>query len=352
MRAACRWLVGLLLAGCAHTEGFPTDDPPDVGPHDPAPPVQLTLNDGADLTPAWRPDGSGILYGFESTHRRDRDRCLGVLPPGGGTRRPTRCTTFDPAGDTTNALGQPAMSAGGQLAWVETLSPIGFPAPTLGGIRVGTLSASDTGRLLRSLPYVAGSGRVHSTATHLAWLGDTALVYVGTALTYPQNCSACPVDTLPIGREVVILDVRTGTATVQPGTTAASAVAPDPGGGGLVLTLSGDSRVFRYDLVADTSALLHDFGGLGIARDPILRDSMLFAVVGGNITVAFDSTIGDSGQRDLGGTLYRVNLRSGATTPIDLPGHLVRHPALAPDGTHLVVETGGASPDLYLLSVP
>lgn len=93
----------------------------------------------------------------------------------------------------------------------------------------------------------------------------------------------------------------------------------EPSGGGLILTLSGDSRVFRYDLVADTSALLHDFGGLGIARDLILRDSTLFAVVGGTITVAFDSTIGETGQRDLDGTVLRVDLHSGTTTSIDHP---------------------------------
>ena len=120
MRFAPLALVLLLAVfACDH----PTPPEPGAytpgGPFDTAVPRQLTFSPGPDLSPAWLPDGSGIVYQFATIGRPDGDRCLGILPAAGGSLRAEICNTRVKSEDSTDAYGSPAVSAGGRLLYTR-----------------------------------------------------------------------------------------------------------------------------------------------------------------------------------------------------------------------------------------
>jgi hypothetical protein len=350
-------LLLVLVTACAHPDAFPSGDPGDTGPFPGPAPVRLTFNAGQDRTPAWYPDGSGLLYVYDQPARGDLDFCLGLLPPAGGTRQAERCPTNDFAGDSVDAREWPAASAEGRLAWVEQQGRVGLRAPAHGAIRLGGWDPGRPGTVVRTLPYLAPSGTVHVTATHLAWLGDDSLVYVGADLLYSRACSTCKVDTLVVGREIVTLDLSTdpATITIVPGTTGATAVWPLPATGALVYTLAGDSRVFRRQLATAVVDTVWDFAPLGIARDPSLDGTRLLAVVGGLVSFANDPLLGPI-QPDSGGTLYLVDLSDSSVTAASPATQLLRHQVPRPDGHIVTAEAtdilGPFVPDLFLYSLP
>src|SRR5918996_5002389 len=105
----------LLSMGCEHST------PVQPGPYPPAPPFssllprRLTFNVADDRTPAWLPDGTGIIYSTERQDRLDRDRCLAVLPPDGGTIRTSYCQLHPENDDSTDLMEAPAVSTGGRI---------------------------------------------------------------------------------------------------------------------------------------------------------------------------------------------------------------------------------------------
>lgn len=355
-RSAARLFL-VLATACTHAEPFRSGDPGDNGPFPGPPPTRLTLNPGQDRSPAWSPGGGGIVYAFEQFDRADRDSCLGLLPPTGGTRQAERCPVGDPAGDSANAREWPAASPSGRLAWVEQQSPAGARAPSTGAIRIGTLDPLGPAAVVRTLPYLAASGSVHATVTHLGWLGEDTLVYVGAELLYTRPCDGCKVDTLVVGREIVTLDIlgAPAVATVVLGTTGATAVWPLPGDGAIVYTLVGDRKVYRRQLATGTVDTLWDFVSQGIARDPGVRGNRLTAIVGGRVQALFDPLLGPI-QPDSGGTLVLLDLADSTVTDISAPNLLVRHATPAPDGSGVVAEAtadlGPYVPDLYLFPLP
>jgi len=346
----------LLLVACAHSAPGPNDGTDTDGPHTTTPPIQLTYNLGRDLAPAWRADGSGLLYAFQLPGPDDFDGCLAELPPGGGTRRVEKCPLEDLAGDSVNLLGTPAISSAGRLAWVQTRSATGRISPASAEIRVGNLTVIDTGTVVRTLPYLAQSGAVHATVTHLHWLGESALIYVGDDVQYLGPCQNCKPDSLVIGREIARLDLAAGNlVTVIPGTAEATSVWPSVDGLTIYYTIAGDSRVFRQVLATGAVTTVHDFAPAGIARDATLSDSVLAAVVGGRVSYGVDPLIGPV-QVDSGGILYHVNLATGVATPLTLSGKRFRSPSLRPGAQQIAVEavdsSGALIADLYLFDSP
>jgi WD40-like Beta Propeller Repeat len=355
-----RGLALLLLAlGCAHSDPFTTGDGEARGPRDPTPPVRLTYNAGQDRAPTWLPDGSGLLYVFQRIDQPDFDQCLGLLPPAGGSRLATKCIPGDPGHDSVNIMEIAAQSPGGRLAWVEQLA-LPFASFAGGSIRVGKLPTADRGTIEQSLPYVAPGGNVHVTATHLAWLDENTLVYVGSDVAISSPCSGCPQDTLVAGRDIARLGLTTSPATISlvPGTTTATSVWPTADGSALYYTLGGGSEVLRLDLSSGLVDHIQDFGTLGIVRDVAVEGSSLVAVVGGDVSFGTRSDLPQFGvfQIDHGGTLYHVDLASGRMTVLSNSSMVVRHPTLSRDGRRIVAEVsplgGPLNPDLYLFMAP
>ncbi|HXI20756.1 MAG TPA: hypothetical protein VNH46_06705, partial [Gemmatimonadales bacterium] len=289
----------------------------------------------------------------------DRDVCLGVLPPGGGTRTGSRCFTGDPAHANVDVLTEPAPGPDGRFAWLEEHTLRGLITPGSSAIRVGQLTLQDSGQTVRTLPYLSPSGQQIFTATHLAWLGSQALVYVGAEVQYSAPCQRCKLDTLVIGREVTRLDLGANppALSVIPGTVNATSVWPAPTGDAVYYTIGGDSRVFHQVLASGAVDVIHDFGALGIARDAQVIGPDLVAVVGGRASFQNSPLFGPI-QVDSGGFLYHVDLGSGTETNLAIVTHLFRHPALSPDGRLIAAETydsSAAAPliaDLYLFDAP
>lgn len=348
--------IALYLAACTHSEPFPPGSVDNPGPLDGTAPVRLTLDAGVDQYPAWLANGSGLLYSYEVSGAPDHDRCLGLLPPAGGIRRVEQCATGDILHDSTNALLSSAGGAGGRVAWVDVVGLRTLAGAQGGGIRVGRLGQSDA-KLVQPLPYFAPGGLRHTMATHLAWLGDSAVMYLGTEMLYFAACSTCKLDTVPVGREIMLLKVNRDPASLEivPGTFEATSLSLAPDATTLYFTILGDSVIYRRDLASGAVSVAHDFGSLGIVRDVSATATSLAAVVGGQVAFISHPQYGPL-QMDFGGTLYHISLTTGTATPLSLPNLLTRHPAIAPDGSGVAVEVTSSlqpgSPDLYLYSAP
>ena len=354
--------VCLLACGCGHEQPLrPGSYTPNVPPGSGSL-VRLTFNPGADVLPVWLPDGSGFLYTKERVDtamrvkRRDRDRCLALLPPAGGTIVREICDRTPAADDSVNAYTSPAVALDGRLAYVRASAPLdaGWPlAPRYHELVVATLADPWHARVLQTLPYAGPSGRGHEEVAQLRWLADSVLVYIGQHVAYVGICPPCPPDTLPTGLEIVRLDYRgpVPILTMLPGSDQASSVvvvAPDT----LYFTVNGDSRVFSLALSTDSVGVVHDFGPGGIARDVQVAGSRMVAVVGGNVAFFVDPANGPT-QRDDGGPLILVDRLNGTETPLGPVGFTFRHPALSPSGTSVVAElVFGVTTDLWLVEVP
>ena len=351
-------LAGMLIAGCTHSEPFTPGTYTPGQPYSPGAVSRLTFNTGTDRTPAWLPDGSGILYSLERADRPDLDRCLGFLPPRGGTLQRVVCNTDALADDSVDSFEWPAAAADGRLAHVRaSANALGMPsvASDYEALVLGTVDRLLETTELQRIGYTAPNGQLHQAVSHLQWLNGTTLVYLAENLAYPRTCQRCTTrDTLKWGLEIATLDVSgpTPVVTSVPGTDSASSVAVGATGDTIYYTRNGDSRVYRYALSSGQTAIVHDFGAAGIARDVQVAGQRLVAVVGGSVAYFVDSVLGPV-QTDSGGWLYLVNLTAGTDSLVADTSFRFRHPALAPDGRLVVAEavTNGRS-DLWLVELP
>jgi hypothetical protein len=334
----------LLLAACGHEAPFAVQDPHVQGPRTTESPIRLTYSDGDDRTPAWLPDGSAIIYSSERLDLDDADRCLNLLPAGGGAVSRELCARGPGQSDSTHRFESPAVGPDGRIAFFRAVSTIGLQKSPAMHLMLGPPGETEPAAAapLTIVPYAAPSGRMHGSVSHLQWLSSTRLVYLAEDLFY-QGSTFFP-DTFTTGLEIVRLDIGpTGSLSVVPGTEYASSVAAGGDEDTIVFTLGGDTRVFVQALSTAAVAVIHDFGAAGIARDVQLRGSTLVAIVGRSVLFQFESAHGWV-QRDEGGDLHVVNLATGASVVHSAEQTLFRRPALSPDGTALVVEASPFAP--------
>ena len=358
------------LAGCAHTEPFQPLDTSTNRPFLPGTPVRLTYNPGADLRPAWLPDGSAFVYAWQQYNQSDKDRCLSFLEVSGGSRFDTICNPDPFAVDSADLFDSPSPSPNGEILYARSSSRLGAPAPEHGGVFFGTLADPLSATKVLNLPYGIPGGRIHGAISTARWLSARSLVYIGQSANYAREFLGCPLDTVVTGLEVVAMNLSGAQPelAVIPFTDGASSIALTAGRDTLYFTLNGDSKVYRLELATGQVSIAHDFGALGIARDVTVLGARLVAVVGGEIEFT-EGTLGPL-QFDGGGNLVSVDLATGAETqlPVDHP-MVFRKPEFAPAGdrVRLVVEglpvgtlSGGCDwhellskvGDLYLYEAP
>jgi hypothetical protein len=331
-------LAACLTLACGHTD--PATPPPygSETPFDPTPPQRLTYNGAADRGAAWLADGSGLVYSAQLADRPDRDVCLALLPPTGGSHRGLWCDV--PDGESqTDAVEFAAPAPDGGLAFVAASGTIGGHSPIRVAIALGPALDPRDAQMVRTFPYTPEGSTPQDAAEQLRWLDDTRLVYLGQQFRVRAPCPLCVHDTLRIGQAVTLLDTSAAGAlpVVVPGTGTATGVATEPGTDALYYTLGGDTRVFRRTLSSGVVEVVHDFGSAGVARDIHIASRRLAAVVGGRVAFGTDPQFGPL-QRDSGGVVHVVDLDSGVDVPLDPGARLFRRPALSPAGDALVAE--------------
>ena len=333
----------LLAAACDHTSPFRPEPPAPAPPFSSFFPRRLTFNVGDDRTPAWLPDGSGIIYSSERQDRQDHDRCLAVLPREGGTVQ-TRFCRVDPIhADSTDLMEAPAISSDGRIFFHQIVSWIGQQKLGTSALMLGSAADPLRAARLRPLPYTAPNGRIHSSVRTPQWMAGDSLVYLAEQLFY-EGSTFLP-DTFYTGLDVVLLDLS-GAApafNVLPGTDYASSVSLSDEPGVVYYTLGGDSRVFRRALASGDVTVVHDFGAGNIVRDVQVRGTSLVAVVGRSVLYRFEDAHGYV-QRDEGGDLVFVDLGSGGAALFSTDSVLFRHPMISPDGSRVVVEVQPFAP--------
>lgn len=340
LRAGARSAVfaALLIAwGCGHTEPFSSPPYGTDAPFDPTPPQRLTYNEAADRAPSWTPDGGGLLYSSQQTTRLDDDLCAALLPPTGGRQTGLWCDIPGNIGQT-DAVEWPAVGPEGRLAFVGATGTIGGLSPVQQGIELAATLDPAGAQMVRSFPYTPPGSTEQFTAEAIRWLDANRLVYLGQQFSSQAICPTCAVDTLRVTQAVTILDLAApGSPAAIPGTATATGVAVDPGGGAILYTLAGDTRVYRFELATSAVQVAHDFGAAGIARDVHRVGNRLAAIVGGRVAVAPHPILGTA-QYDTGGFVHVVDLNTQEDVVVDFPGWLFRRPALAPTGDRLAAE--------------
>lgn len=337
------WL--LLLAACDHGAPFTPELPVESGPFEPGVPARLTYNGADDRTASWLPDGSALIYSSEELEGpADHDRCLRVMPSSGGTASRSICEQRPGHQDSTDVFQSPAVSPGGRLLYLRAVSRIGNQKAPRMELALATLDAPVPASVVTPVPYFASSGKTHSFVASPAWLDDNNVVYLAQYLWY-QGSTFFP-DTFATGLEIVHGSVSgdAATLTVVPATEEASSVAAGDQPGTVVATFGGDSKVYRVDLATGARTELWDFGAAGIARDAQVAGGKLVAIVGRSVLYQFEDAHQQFVQRDEGGDLHVVELSTGATEVFSFDETLFRRPALAPDGSRLVVEASPFAP--------
>jgi hypothetical protein len=329
----------LLALACGHTDPFSTPPYGTNQPFDPTPPIQLTLNVGADRGASWLPDGSGILYSSQQLGRPDADVCLAELPPDGGTQRRLVCDLTRLGSDTNNAIESPTVAEDGALAFVKASGSIGSNNPSREALAVAPgLDASGAADVQR-IPYTLPGESQHGAVTHLHWLRTSRLVYVGALFATRQLCTLCVADTIVSGLKVAVLDLSPPGASpvTLPGTDFASGVTPGASSDEIYYTLNGDTRVYRRVFSTGDVSVAHDFGPAGVARDVHVAGGRMTAIVGGRVKFSTDPALGPV-QWDSGGVVHVVDLSSDADVALGSGARLFRRPALAPAGDRVVAE--------------
>ena len=277
---------------------------------------------------------------FEALDADPHDRCLGELPPTGGTILRTVCPVSVASLDSLDALYEPAEGPHGKLLFVREASPPDGITPSSAALMLGDESDPLTASVIQPYPHTATSGKIHQGISQIRWLSDTRAVYLAEKVMYLAACGSCPLDTVRTGIEVVQLDLSgpTPVSAIVPNTDEVSSIDATGDPDQIIITRNGDGRVYQLTISTGTTVILHDFGPGQIVRDARVRGNRLYAIVGGRVSFVVDPVLG-SVQRDESGPLLTVDLSTGNSSPMFVPDKYFRRPAVSPLGDHLVAES-------------
>jgi len=316
-RRTTRWMLRLAPAaialGCNHADPFDSGVTDLDGPMQPGNPARLTLNPLRDQNATWLPDGSAILYTFETDTVQNFDRCLALLPRGGGTRHEL-CSTSAGHLDSTEVYGPSAVSDSGRLVYSFTQSVPGRQIPNHKALRVATITDPQTFEVLHPLPFgIDGFGIDSVIDVH--WLGANRVVYLGT-FGIPN--------TIMRDRIVVLIDLRSpAQPSVVPGTMSVRALAVGTDPDAIIITRSGDSHVYRLALASGQETVLYDFapgfpGDIDVRMDRLVTVTESTLITVDLSTGTSDTLVGAPGTPKLGSPAVSVDGTVVAEGQVDL----------------------------------
>jgi len=267
----------LALTGCDHTGPFTITDPEPLGPADEALPRQLTFNPGPDETPAALADT--VVYTTLPSGRADRDRCLGYLPPEGGTLLGLRCPGGELPDGTQDALLRPAPSGDGRLALIRERAAIGSVAPASRMLQVTPIGAPDSVLFEKNVYFTLPDGQRVLDFRELAWSGGVVRFVIGED-SLVRDPSSGVYDTLFTPLALATVDPGVGEYTMIPGTEGALAHADAPSGGIWFVSIQ-NRRVLRE--IPTGGGVADSVGAFSIAVEGL-------SVVDG-LPVAYETTV-------------------------------------------------------------
>lgn len=327
------WVVAaaVVLSACDHTAPFSVENPEALGPWEGVPPIRLTFNPGDDRHPA--ANGAGIVYSRMEPQRADHDRCLAVLPPGGGTLVGLSCAGGTHADSMVDAWIEPALSDDGRVAYIRDHSRLLAWGPTTRRLSVAPLHAPDSIIFEASVLFWLEDGTRVTAMRQLSWTLGGAVRFVAGEESYPR------VDTLPdtlfTAYAVAELSLETGGFRLVPGTDGAFTYAVAPDGGIWFVTKDAPHQLLHVPSNGGTAVPVAVFSG----------------------PVAWVTTVGD---RPLGvrrgtdrPTVEWLDPDSGGPVgTMVAPGAVNRVAGIAGTRRFVAEVVSGTSTDLWILDLP
>lgn len=218
----------IALVACDHTSPFSVTDLEPLGPAGESLPRRLTFNPGPDEAPAGLADA--VVYSTLDPARLDRDRCLGYLPPEGGTLEARRCPGGDLPDGRQDAWRYPAPSPDARLAVILEESAIGAIAPGTRALRVSPLDNPDSVLFEKSVVFTLPDGERVLDARSLVWAGGIVRFVAGEDAIVRDPFTGV-YDTLFTPKALATLDPVGGEYETIPGSEGALAHVDAPGGG-------------------------------------------------------------------------------------------------------------------------
>ncbi|MDX2260630.1 MAG: hypothetical protein SFU84_02890 [Gemmatimonadales bacterium] len=246
----------LLVAACGHSEPFATAPTASDGPFSDAAPIRLTYNTSTDSSLSLTQDGQGMLY-LHTTQAGTGDRCVGLLPLTGGTRRWELCDTRAQMADSANSFSAPAVGTDGRLLYVQGVSRRGLASVSRARLWLADTSMPFVRREIFSFPAnIAGRGV--SWLADAQWIGPDAFVARAGLLNATQNCAGnCPWDTTFVGAGIVRGTITSTGATLTAVLGAETALAYSLAEQGTTLVVvTSPSTITRVPIGGGTQTLL------------------------------------------------------------------------------------------------
>jgi hypothetical protein len=347
-------------------------------------PVRLTYSPQSDLEPTFSADGRWVLYVAERPG--DQDRCVNVIPVGGGTWTHQLCAWELDQGSRRDGLANPALRGDGTLLYTRhNGSPFTITSQDMAVYLGHVDSVAASRRLIPLGMRPDGASATWDELVDPIWIGNDEVLTLAARrflVNVPCNrlgASYCPWDdertydrdTIPLGVEIARLRVSPTGATIEQTIPAFEAIAwAYDGSTQLVHYIVQRARPEDIDVYhesfADTLFTVPLAGGtptprLGTIGPRFSEMRRLHGVAagGGRLYVSRSwnagSSIGNGTfpqgteiRSDISELLSDGSLRPVASTVGARWGRI----RLSPDGRHLVAERiERTTSDIYLLEV-
>ncbi|MGH7581836.1 MAG: hypothetical protein ACREL5_01270 [Gemmatimonadales bacterium] len=357
----------LVLAACDHTDPIATANS-QLGARTTGVDVQLTYNGDQDYWPNWTADGRGILYAFVTSDAPVGHRCVGMLPPKGGTRFWQMCDNRTTQADSVSSFTGFALDDRGRLLYAEATSIARFAdIPDAYSIWLADTARPFVRKQLVTLPIQVGA-QPYNWVSELQWTGPATFTALAQVYLPGQGDS-----TFSNNGAVLIGTISGDHATMQMivGTDSATDYAIIDAGTAIAFTRRDDRRLLRVPIAGGVPSViaqvLPDASDLTVGQLVGLSCNTTACIVAtAPIVLSYrgDLVLPEVSPHFTGGApegdLRVVSLSTGEVHIVDTDHAILATPMIAPGSHDVVVQRGGVwghlqtvrdgSSNLHLLS--
>lgn len=256
-----------LLAACGHAPVFVTAGPDSLGPAGTTLPRRLTYSTGDDRHPAVV--GDLLAYSRLDPDERGNERCLALLPAGGGTILHEFCpgAPASPADTFVDTWTEPALSPDARriaYLWQQgsLVSVLGFWTTSV--VVAPADRAGDRGGFVWPIAYVSPGGRIGDAVSAITWADDHTLrLLMGYEFIFKVKGGGLVryTDTTFQSYGLAQLDLTSGTFAFLAGGDSVYAYAAAPDGGLWVVRNQDSTRLLHLAPGADTGTTAAVYSG-------------------------------------------------------------------------------------------